>query len=64
MTREKYQQLLYTEAIKAGVEVRFGSRIGHIDEAAPSVKLTTGESIRGDLIVGADGKQIQIQYVS
>ncbi|KAH8800259.1 hypothetical protein F5884DRAFT_862973 [Xylogone sp. PMI_703] len=55
LTRENYQRILYSEAIKAGVEVRFSSRIVHLDVAAPSLTLASGEHIHGDLIIGADG---------
>lgn len=55
ITREKYQHILYSEAISKGVEVRFASRVRDVDEATPSVTLTTGETIKADLLIGADG---------
>lgn len=57
ITRERYQRELFLEAINAGVEVRFACRVRHINETGPSVTLTSGEQIEGDLIIGADGKQ-------
>ncbi|KAH7407955.1 hypothetical protein BKA64DRAFT_436061 [Cadophora sp. MPI-SDFR-AT-0126] len=53
--RAKYQKLLYDAAIDLGVQIRLSSRITKIDENIPSVTLTTGEVIKGDIIVGADG---------
>lgn len=55
--RETYQRLLYEAAVREGVTVRFGARVEKINdlEAGPSVTLASGERIRADLIVGADG---------
>ncbi|KAH6716333.1 hypothetical protein BKA61DRAFT_515910 [Leptodontidium sp. MPI-SDFR-AT-0119] len=53
--RATYQKLLYDAAIDLGVQVHLSSRIKHLDENTPSVTLTTGEVITGDIIVGADG---------
>lgn len=56
MTRENYQRVLYSEALRVGVEVRFSSRIVNVDVATPSLTLTNGQCIQGDIIIGADGK--------
>jgi salicylate hydroxylase len=56
ITRESYQKELFLEAVKAGVEIRFASRAIHINDTIPSVTLANGEQIKGDLIIGADGK--------
>ncbi|KAJ5051473.1 uncharacterized protein L3040_001250 [Drepanopeziza brunnea f. sp. 'multigermtubi'] len=53
--RAKYQRLLYDLALEMGVEVGLSCRIRSIDESVPSVTLEDGETISGDLIVGADG---------
>lgn len=53
--RAKYQRLLYEAAIELGVEVRLSSRIKSVDEYTPSLTLTTGEVIKSDTIIGADG---------
>ena len=55
--RPLYQKVLYERAVELGVDIRFGCRIESIDESAPSVKLDSGEEIRPDLIVGADGQR-------
>ncbi|PVH74524.1 FAD/NAD(P)-binding domain-containing protein [Cadophora sp. DSE1049] len=53
--RQIYQKVLYEAAVREGVKVRFGCRVETIDEEKPSVKLTSGETVEADLIVGADG---------
>lgn len=54
--RAKYQKLLYDAAIELGVQVYLSSRIKSLDENVPSVTLTTGQAIKGDIIIGADGQ--------
>ncbi|KAK0116576.1 hypothetical protein ONS96_012433 [Cadophora gregata f. sp. sojae] len=53
--RARYQKLLYDAAIELGVQVRLSSRVKSLDENVPSVRLTTGDVIKGDIIIGADG---------
>ena len=47
--------MLYEAAVKAGVEVRLGSRIKEIDANLPAITFMSGEKIKGDIIIGADG---------
>jgi len=54
--RATYQRMLYETAIELGVEVRLASRIKSIDEIRPAVVLVSGETIEGDIVIGADGK--------
>jgi 2-polyprenyl-6-methoxyphenol hydroxylase-like FAD-dependent oxidoreductase len=63
--RQTYQRLLYEAATREGVNVRFGARVERIDdgEMGPSVKLSTGERIEADLIVGADGTSSLFHHV-
>lgn len=56
--RKVYQKLLCEAAVKEGVNTRFGCRVTSIDERAPSVKLETGEIVKADVIVGADGMSL------
>ncbi|KAG4432275.1 hypothetical protein IFR05_012242 [Cadophora sp. M221] len=60
-SRAKYQRLLYAAAIESGVEVRLSSRITGLDESTPSVTLITGETIKGDIIIGADGIKSKVR---
>ncbi len=53
--RAKYQRLLYESAVRLGVDVRLSSRIKSIDESTPSVTLQNGDTIGGDVVIGADG---------
>ena len=54
--RADYQRVLYDAAVKRGVVVRFDSRVESLDEDGPSVTIKGGEIVKGDVIVGADGK--------
>ncbi|KAH7356429.1 salicylate hydroxylase [Rhexocercosporidium sp. MPI-PUGE-AT-0058] len=60
-SRAKYQRLLYDAAIELGVEVKLSSRIKCLDETTPSVTLTSGEKIKGDIIIGADGIKSKVR---
>jgi len=53
--RADYQKLLFDGAVAAGVDVRLGSYALEVDETGPSVKVHTGEILKADVIVGADG---------
>ncbi|PMD41246.1 FAD/NAD(P)-binding domain-containing protein [Hyaloscypha variabilis F] len=57
VTRPVYQRVLYEAAVKEGVDVRFGAKVEGIQESerGPSVRLSTGEVLSADLIIGADG---------
>lgn len=55
--RAKYQRLLFDLAVEMGVEVRLSSRVRSTDEKTPSVTLESGETVSGDVIIGADGKR-------
>ncbi|KAF7310326.1 FAD-binding-3 domain-containing protein [Mycena indigotica] len=50
-------RLLYARAQSPRVEIRFGAAVAAVDGAAdaPSVTLSSGEVIRGDAVIGADG---------
>ena len=47
---------MYQAAKMRGVIIRFGCQVEIIDQSAPSVTLVNGETLKADLIVGADGK--------
>lgn len=57
--RSDYQRALHQAAMAAGCELRLGSRVQSVDENGPTVTLTSGEVIHGDLIVAADGQSIE-----
>ncbi|TFK48525.1 FAD/NAD(P)-binding domain-containing protein [Heliocybe sulcata] len=46
---------LYKIAVEAGAKVRFNSRVVDIDPETPTVTLASGEELRPDLVIGADG---------
>lgn len=56
IARPDYHEVLWDIAQELGVELRLGSEAEEIDFDGPSVRLTTGEVVQGDVIVGADGK--------
>lgn len=47
--------MLYDAAIDAGVILRFSSDVASVNPRRPTVTLTTGEVISGDVVIGADG---------
>ncbi|EME39558.1 FAD-binding monooxygenase-like protein [Dothistroma septosporum NZE10] len=53
--RVDVQRALATRANDLGVEVRLGSRIEDIDFEKTTLRLASGETLKADLIVGADG---------
>lgn len=53
--RPDYHSVLYDAAIKAGAIVRKGETVTKYNPSEPSVVLESGEVIRGDLVIAADG---------
>lgn len=57
MHRADYQRVLVEEARRLGADIRLGCDVIDIQcgKQSPVVKLASGETITGDVIVGADG---------
>jgi len=55
--------MVYEAALKSGVRVRFNSKVTEVDPEEPSVTLETGEVLRADYIIGADGHQSFLREV-
>lgn len=53
--RVDLQLALYDRAKQLGAEVRLGARVQDVDFDTPSLTLETGERLKADLIVAADG---------
>ena len=53
--RVDLQVALYDRAKQLGVKVRLGARVADVDFEAPLIRLESGEELRSDLIVAADG---------
>jgi salicylate hydroxylase len=53
--RVDLQVTLYERATQLGVKVRLGARVADVDFEAPLLRLESGEELRSDLIVAADG---------
>lgn len=55
--------MLFRIARDAGVEVRLGCNVESVNAYTPSVTLDSGEVVRADLVVGADGDQSFVRDV-
>lgn len=55
MHYQDLHNILYQAASSAGVQISFGTPVIQVEAHPPRVRLATGEVIRADLIVGADG---------
>lgn len=53
--RADYQDVLLQSAIEAGAKIRTSCRVQRVDDEEVAVYLTTGEVLKADLIIGADG---------
>jgi len=53
--RHDYHAILLKEARKLNVEIRLGVSVENIDFAQTLVQLSNGKSLKGDVIIGADG---------
>jgi salicylate hydroxylase len=53
--RPDYHHLLHQAAVESGCTIRVNSRVVGVDEAVPSLTLKSGETLKADIIVGADG---------
>lgn len=47
--------MIYDHAVASGVKVSFSVDVIDVDLSEPSVLLATGEKLRADMIIGADG---------
>ncbi|KZT51075.1 FAD/NAD(P)-binding domain-containing protein [Calocera cornea HHB12733] len=61
--RADFHRMLYDLAVGAGVQIRLGCAVTAIDADKPSVTLRSGESLSGDLLIGADGVKSMIRQV-
>lgn len=55
--------MLFRIAQDAGVEIRLGCLVMSVNPYMPSVTLDSGEVVRGDIVVGADGGQSYVRSV-
>lgn len=62
MHRADLHKLLY-DLVASRVTIRLGSAVTGCDPDSPSVTLKSGEVLRADLIIGADGVKSRIQQV-
>jgi 2-polyprenyl-6-methoxyphenol hydroxylase-like FAD-dependent oxidoreductase len=53
--RPDYHHLLHQAALDNGCEIRVKSRVTTVDESVPSLTLVSGETLKADIIIGADG---------
>ncbi|GJN82230.1 hypothetical protein PLIIFM63780_005769 [Purpureocillium lilacinum] len=55
--------ILYTEACSLGVKFMFGCEVEDIDFDTPMARLTNGEPVHGDVIIGCDGVKSVVRSV-
>ncbi|TFK88025.1 FAD/NAD(P)-binding domain-containing protein [Polyporus arcularius HHB13444] len=55
LSRADLYDILYDAAIKLGADVRFNSEVAEVDPQSRAVRLSSGERISGDVLIGADG---------
>lgn len=55
--------MIHELAEQAGVTIRLSSHVQSIDPSKPTLKLSSGEIVHCDLIVGADGVKSMIREV-
>ena len=48
--------ILYDAATQAGAQVRYNAEVVDIDASEHEVTLASGETVSGDVLVGADGE--------
>lgn len=53
--RAQYHASFLSRVEELGIHVHMGTAVATFDEHAPSVTLETGEVVRCDLVIGADG---------
>lgn len=57
--RADYLDVLEKAAQEAGVDFQFNTEVAGIDFKDTLVQLTSGETVKGDVIVAADGEDSQ-----
>lgn len=53
--------MLYDLAVDSGVTIQFDAQVVDIDPNTPSVRLRNGETLRADVLIGADGYQSRVR---
>ncbi|KZO90144.1 FAD/NAD(P)-binding domain-containing protein [Calocera viscosa TUFC12733] len=61
--RADFHRMLYDLAVDANVKIRLNSTVVTIDPYVPSCALQSGEVVKSDLIIGADGVKSMIREV-
>ncbi|TFY83922.1 hypothetical protein EWM64_g92 [Hericium alpestre] len=51
----KLRRILYETALELGATIRFRSKVVEVSEDSRSVTLSSGEELRADVVIGADG---------
>ncbi|KAF2759669.1 FAD/NAD(P)-binding domain-containing protein, partial [Pseudovirgaria hyperparasitica] len=61
MKRADYQSILHDIATELGCDLRLNQHIVSVNEDEPSVTTSTGELIKGDLIIATDGMKSHLR---
>jgi 2-polyprenyl-6-methoxyphenol hydroxylase-like FAD-dependent oxidoreductase len=64
--RADYHTVLLDEALRLGADLRKNSEVvdGNFSPPNPYVLLQTGEKVEGDVIIGADGRHLDLHFGS
>lgn len=62
--RADYVKILLEEAIAAGAQIILGATVVDIDFDVPHVVVHDNETIKADVIVGADGKMTVLSFLN
>ena len=60
--RADYHAALVTRAREVGVDIRLSSKVDIVDFDAPSVTLDDGNVVKADVVIGADGIPISMNF--
>ncbi|KAI0343353.1 FAD/NAD(P)-binding domain-containing protein [Trametopsis cervina] len=65
MAYHDVHELIYGAAVESGAQIDFGVTVTEVipGNPKPSVKLSTGEIVTGDIIIGADGPRSMVREV-
>jgi salicylate hydroxylase len=53
--RADFQAILFDAAKAVGVDIRLGCYVVSVDVSGPRAMLASGETLQGDVVIGADG---------
>ena len=55
--------MLYEIAVESGARVEFDSNVVSVNPESPSITLSSGEEIKADIVLGADGGESVVRSI-